>query len=95
MSSFFIFLYGYFLNIICSTIFLVVPLTYFGSFPMLIRVFCCISIFTILRSNLFNLASILSNLLSVLFTAFNISSNNVSIFLDSSLYDFSKAWTFL
>ena len=49
ISSFFIVLSGYFLNIICSTIFLGVPLIYFGSFPILIRVFCYISIFTILR----------------------------------------------
>ena len=39
MSYLFIVLSGYFLNIIYSTIFPVVPLTYFESFPMLIRVF--------------------------------------------------------
>ena len=53
LSFFCIVLSGYFLNIISSTIFPVVPLTYFGSFPILIRVFCCISIFIILFSNLF------------------------------------------
>ena len=53
MSSLFIVLSGYFLNIICSTNFPVVPLTYFGSFPILIRVFCCIYIFIILFSNFF------------------------------------------
>ena len=82
MSSLFIILSGYFLNIICSTIFPVVPLTYFGSFPILIRVFCYISIFIILFSNLF----IFSNLLFVLFTAFNVSSINISIFLYSMLF---------
>ena len=65
MSSFFIVLSGYFLNIICYLIFLVVPLTYFESFPILIRVFFCISIFIILFSNLFIFSSIFSNLLSV------------------------------
>ena len=77
MSSIFIVLSGYFLNIICSTVFLVVPLTYFGSFPILIRLFYCISIFIILFSNLFIFSSIFSNLLSVLFIAFNISSINI------------------
>ena len=94
ISSFFIVLSRYFLNIICFNIFPVVPLTHFGSFPILVRVFCCVSIFTIMCSNLFNFSSIFYNLLSVLFTVFNISSINVSIFLDSILYDFSKAKTF-
>ena len=67
MSSLFIVLLGYFLNIIYSIIFPIVPLTYFGSFTILIRVFCCISIFIILFSNLFIFSSILSNLLSILF----------------------------
>ena len=84
MSSIFIVLFGYFLNIICSTIFLIVPLTYFESFPMLIRVFCCISIFIIIFYNLF----IFSNILSILFTVFNISSINISTFLDSMLFSF-------
>ena len=58
MSSFFIVLYEYFLNIICSTTFPVVPLMYFGSFPILIRVFCCLSIFIILFSYFFSFSSI-------------------------------------
>ena len=53
ISSLFIVHSGYFLNIICFTIFPVVPLTYFGYFPILIRVFCYISIFIILFYNLF------------------------------------------
>ena len=88
MSSLFIVFSGYFLNIIYSTIFPVVPLTYLGYFPILIRVFCYISIFIILLSNLFIFSSIFSNLLSVLFTAFNISSINISIFLYSILFGF-------
>ena len=88
MSSIFIVLFGYFLNIICSTIFLIVPLTYFESFPMLIRVFCCISIFIIIFYNLFIFSSIFSNILSILFTAFNISSINISTFLDYMLFSF-------
>ena len=78
VSSFFIVLSGYFLNIICYTIFLIVPLTYFRSFPILIRLFCCFSIFTILCSILFNFSSIFSNFLYVLFTTFNISSDDAS-----------------
>ena len=58
-----------------------VHLLYFGSFPILIRVFCCISIFTILFSNF-------SSLFSTLFITFNISSINIYIFLDSILYNF-------
>ena len=58
ISSFFIVLSKYFLNIICYTISLVVPLMYFRYFPILIRVFCYISIFIILWSNLFTLSSI-------------------------------------
>ena len=50
MFSLFTVLSGYFLNIICSTNFPVVPFTYFESFPMLIRVFFCISMFIILFS---------------------------------------------
>ena len=88
MLSFFFVLSRYFLNIICSTTFPVVPLMYFGSFPILINVFCCIYIFIILFSNLFSFSSIFSNLLSVFFTTFNISSINISIFLDSTLCDF-------
>ena len=85
MSSLFIVLSGYFINIICSSIFSVVPVTYFGYFPILIRVFCCISIFIILFYDLFIFSSIFSNLLYVLFNAFNISPINISIFLDSML----------
>ena len=88
MFSLFIVLSGYFLNIICSTIFPVVPLTYFESFPIIIRVFFYISIFIILFSNLF----IFSNLLSVLFIAFNISSINISIFLDSKFFGFYNSF---
>ena len=66
----------------------VVPLIYFRSFPMLIRVFCCISIFIIIFYNLFIFSSFFSNLLSVLFTPFNTSSINISIFLYSMLFDF-------
>ena len=66
---------------------------YFGSFPILIKVFYCISIFIILFSNLFNFSLIFSILLYVLFTTFNISSINISIFLDSILCDFYIAWT--
>ena len=88
MSSLFIVLSGYFLNIICSTIFPIVSLTYFGSFPILISVFYRISIFIILFSNLFIFSSIFYNLLSILFTAFNISSIDISIFLDSMLFGF-------
>ena len=73
ISSFFIVLSRYFLNIICSITFPVVPLTYFGSFPILIRVFCCIYIFINIFSTLFNFSSIFSILIYVLFTAFNIS----------------------
>ena len=58
MSSLFIVLSKYFPNIICSTIFSVVHLTYFRYFPILIRVFFCISIFIILFSNLFIFSSI-------------------------------------
>ena len=47
---------------------------YFGSFPILIIVFCLISTFVILLSNFSNL--------------FNISSNRVSILLNSILYVF-------
>ena len=61
---------------------------YFGSFPILINVFCCIYIFIILFSNLFSFSSIFSNLLFVLFTTFNIYSINIYIFLDSILCDF-------
>ena len=71
-----------------STIFPVVPLTYFESFFILIRVFCCISISSILLSNLFIFSSIFSNLLYVILTAFNISSINISNFLDSMLFCF-------
>ena len=79
MFSLFIVLSGYFLNIICSTIFPVVPFTYFESFPMLIRVFCCISMFIILFSILFILSSIFSNLFSIRFIALNISTFLASI----------------
>ena len=86
MSSLFIFLLGYFLNISFSAIFPIVPLTYFWSFPILIRVFCCISIFIIIFYNFFYFFfNFFYNLLSVLFTAFNISS--INIFLDSMLFD--------
>ena len=81
IPSFFIILLGYFLNIICYTIFLVVPLIYFGSFPILIRVFCYISIFTILFSKL-------SSLFSTLFIVFKASSNKISIFCDFIMYFF-------
>ena len=94
MTSFFIVLLRYFLNIICSTIFPVVSLIYFGYFPILIRVFCCIYIFIILLSNLFIFSSIFSHLFSVPFTVFNISSIKIYIFLDSMLYDFYTGWTF-
>ena len=90
ISSFFIVLYGYFLNIICSTIFLIVPLTYFGSFPMLIRVFCCISIFIILFSNFSILFSIFSSLFSTLFIVFKASSNKIFIFFYFILDFFPK-----
>ena len=92
MSSLFIVLSGYFLNIICSTIFSVVPLTYFGYFLILIRVFCCISIFVILFSNLLIFSSIFYNLLIILFTAFNISPINISICLDSMLFRFHNSF---
>ena len=81
-SSFLNILSRYFRNIIYSTNFLVVPLMYFGSFPILIIVFCWIFTFVILFSNF-------SNLLSIIFIAFNIFSNRVSILLNSSLYVFS------
>ena len=84
----FLVLSEYFLNIIYSTIFPVVPFTYFESFPMLIRVFCCISIFIILFYILFILSSIFSNLLSIRFIALNISSINISTFLASILFRF-------
>ena len=72
---------GYFINIICSTIFPVIPLIYLGSFPILIRVFYCISIFTILFSNF-------SSLFSTLFITFKNSSSNISIFFNSIMYFF-------
>ena len=63
-----------------SNIFWVISYTY--------KSICCIYIFIIMFCNLFNFSSIFSILLSVLFTAFNISSINISNFLDSIL-----AWT--
>ena len=78
MSSLFIVISIYFLNIICFTIFPVAHFTYFEYFPMLIKVFYCISIFIIL----------FSNLLSIIFTAFNISSINIYTFLGSMLFSF-------
>ena len=92
MSSLFIVLLGYFLNIICSTIFPVVPLTYVRSFPILIRVFFFISIYIIIFSNLYIFSSIFSNLLYVIFRDFNISYINISIFLDSMLFDFYNSF---
>ena len=86
--SFFIVLSEYFLNIIYSTIFPVVPFTYFESFSMLIRVFCCIFMFIIIFSILFILSSIFSNLLSIRFIALNISSINIYTFLASILFRF-------
>ena len=62
------------------------------SFPILIRVFCYISMFIILFSNLFIFSSIFSNLFSVLFTIFNISSINISTFLDSMLFRFPNSF---
>ena len=82
ISSFFIVLSEYFLNIICSTIFPIVPLIYFGSFPIFIRIFCCISIFIILFSNF-------SSLFSTFFIAFKASSNKIYIFFLISLCIFS------
>ena len=70
ISSFLIILSGYFRSIICSTNIPVVPLIYFGSFSILIIVFCWISTFVNLFSNF-------SNLLSIFFIAFNISFNRV------------------
>ena len=75
ISSFLIILSGDFRNIIYSTNFPIAPLMYFGSFPILIIVFCLISTFVIMFSNFSNL--------------FNISSNRVSILLNSILYVFS------
>ena len=88
MSYLFIVLSGYFINIICSTIFPIVPFTYFEYFPMLIRVFYCIFMFINLFSKLFIFSSIFSNMLSILFIAFNISSINIYTFLDSILFRF-------
>ena len=70
---------GIFIILYVQLIFFVVPLMYFGYFPILIIVFCWISTFVILFSNF-------SNLLSIIFIAFNISSNRVSILLTSILY---------
>ena len=81
MSSFFIVIYGYFLNMICSTTFPVVSLIYFGYFLILIRVFYCISIFTILFSNF-------SSMFFTLFIAFKASSSKISIFFNSIIYFF-------
>ena len=61
---------------------------YFGSFPILIRVFYYISIFIILFSNLFNFSSFFPSYYLLIFLLFNI-----SIFLDSMLFDFYIALT--
>ena len=53
---------------------------YFGSFPILIRVFCYISIFIILFSNFYILFSIFSGMFSTLFIAFKASSNKILLF---------------
>ena len=95
ISLFFIVHSRYFLNIICYTIFSVVLLTYFVSFPILISGFFCISIFIILFSNLFIFLRFFLNLLYVLFTVFIISFINISIFLDSMLFDFYNFLPFL
>ena len=82
MSSIFIILSRYFLNIICFTIFSVVPLTYFGVFPYTNK--------SILLY--FYIYHPFSNLSSIPFIAFNISSINIYVFLYSMLFDFYNSF---